>query len=226
MPRTWTDKQLAVMRWQTTPQPMRKQKNLAELARDLGIDRTTIYDWFQLPEWESAKQKVSFQTMLNLTPDFLNSLSIQLLLGNDKAHQVYFRYIWPVLAAAKEQGLLDDVQPHTAMSANMLQQRHDKAVEMFASFPQEQRDAVLGFLSAVGEIADVNGRAEIVPDIPPVVDYEQGQEELNDALFSYSKNYKHRRAKEPGKVLSLPERKAARTFKLTEDDTDQEPDDD
>lgn len=141
-------KQEAFMRWLCLPPELREHESRIKLAEFLDVERQTLYEWEKQSGFQERLQKIAAKAMLELSPYFLRQLASDLLTpGNDKAHQVYWRYIQPRLETMQEQGLLKDA---TAEAEGRLTQ--EQAVALFLEIPQEYQAKVLAALETAGKI--------------------------------------------------------------------------
>jgi hypothetical protein len=141
-------KQEELMRWLSLPPKLRRFRTRRELAKALDISVDSTYVWEQSAGWEERRQRLAMRLMLELTPEFMQALAVQLLEGNDKAHQVYWRYMFPVLDKMKGAGSLDD--PQTEGEAGMMTPAQLQRV--FCDLPSEYRAMVAELWSGSGKL--------------------------------------------------------------------------
>jgi hypothetical protein len=141
-------KQEAFMRWLCLPPELREYSSREKLAEVFEVERSTLYEWERQAGFQDRLQKIAAKAMLELSPYFLRTLASDLLTpGNDKAHQVYWRYIQPRLETMKAQGLLDDA---TTEAEGRLTQ--EQAIALFMEIPEEYQQKVLAALQASGKM--------------------------------------------------------------------------
>jgi hypothetical protein len=89
----WSAEQEAFIEWLALPKSERVPKTEIALAAQLGVDRTTLYKWRNLPALSKEVQKLCRSLVGSRLPDVLAAVERSALAGSIAHQRLYFELL-------------------------------------------------------------------------------------------------------------------------------------
>lgn len=112
MPQKWTSEQRQLLIWLNLSPRERVHKSERELAEYLNVHYNSLCNWKKLPGWNDAVQKAGWY-VVEQTNHLALQKSRELALTSDnlKDQADYYRWIYPLVAQARNHGYFDEFEP-------------------------------------------------------------------------------------------------------------------